>query len=83
MQVLEGSPEAVEETMTRIRQDPRHREIDVLSDKGVAAREFGQWSMADRRRGERADDFEARLRDLLRRASPETAAGFLDLLQTA
>ena len=83
VQVLEGSPEAVDETMARIRQDPRHERIEVLSDKAVAAREFGQWSMADRRRGERADEFDERLRTLMRRASPEIQAAFLDLLQPA
>jgi hypothetical protein len=83
VQVLEGSPEAVDETMARIRQDARHERIKVLSDKAVAAREFGQWSMADRRRGERADEFDERLRTLMRRASPEIQATFLELLQPA
>lgn len=83
VQVLEGSPEAVEATMARIRTDPRHDHLVVLRDGPVAAREFGSWSMADRRRGEGADEFDERLRGRLRDASPEIGAAFLDLLQPA
>ena len=83
VQVLEGSDEAVEATMERIRADPRHHRIEVLSDRTRPAREFGHWSMADRRRGERADEFDGRLRGLLRNALPETRDAFLDLLQPA
>ena len=83
VQVLEGDPDAVDAAMDRIRADPRHHRIEVLRDVAVEQREFGQWSMADRRRGERADEFDARLAALLRRASPETRAAFLDLLVTA
>lgn len=80
VQVLEGSDEAVAATMARIVADSRHRDIDVLRDVAVEAREFGQWSMADRRRGERADAFDERLRFYLRNVAPATRAMFLDLL---
>lgn len=83
VQVLEGSSEAVAATMARIRQDPRHQHIVVLRDEQVDAREFGQWSMADRRRGEGAAEFDERLRRLLRNASQATSDAFQDLLQPA
>ena len=83
VQVLEGVPDAVGATMARIRNDSRHRAIEVLRDEAVAAREFGYWSMADRRRGERADEFDQRLRLLLRNASAGTRDAFLELLYEA
>ena len=79
-QVLEGSDEAVAATFERIRRDPRHHRIEVVRDEQVAAREFGQWFMADRRRGERADEFDERLRLYLRRAEPATRDIFLGML---
>lgn len=45
LQVLEGSDDAVEATMTRIKRDPRHVAFVALSDKRVAARSFGGWAM--------------------------------------
>ena len=80
VQVLEGSDEAVAATMARIAADPRHRAIEVLRDTSVEAREFGQWWMADHRRGERADALDKRLRSFLRSAAPATRDRFLDLL---
>lgn len=83
VQVLEGSDVAIDATMTRIRADQRHDHLVVLRDGVVAEREFGGWSMADRRRGEGADELDRRLRHLLRRASPLISEAFLDLLQSA
>ena len=83
VQVLEGSDEAVGATMQRIRVDPRHGHLVVLRDETVPAREFGMWSMADRRRDEGAEEFDERLRQLLRRASPGVRDSFLDLLAPA
>ena len=80
VQVLEGSPDGVEATMERIRRDPRHVGVTVLHDGPVEAREFGGWSMADRRRGERTDEFDARLERMLRRASPAVRDAFVDLV---
>jgi len=48
MQVLEGEPSAVEETMSRIDKDIRHENILVLSKTKVATREFANWSMGFR-----------------------------------
>lgn len=46
LQVLEGAPENVEYIMARIRDDPRHSDVRVLSDEGADARAFGDWAMA-------------------------------------
>ena len=83
VQVLEGSHVSIADTFRRIMLDPRHRDLEVLHDTPVAERQFGTWSMADRRRGERADEFDDRVRHLLRRASPAIRDAFLDLLAPA
>ena len=80
VQVLEGSDDAVGSVMARIRADERHRDIRVIRDGLVPAREFGFWSMADRRHGERSEEFDERLRLMLRNATTETRESFLDLL---
>jgi hypothetical protein len=46
LQVLEGERAAVEATVARIRQDPRHKAIVALSEREVTARAFGDWAMA-------------------------------------
>lgn len=45
-QVLEGPLHAVQSTYERIRSDPRHAEVSLLSSKPVTGRSFGEWSMA-------------------------------------
>jgi hypothetical protein len=44
-QVLEGEHDAVGETMDRIRADPRHFDIDIVSDRTILHRVFGEWGM--------------------------------------
>lgn len=44
-QVIEGDPDAIEQTMARIRSDRRHADIEVLFDRHVSSSQFGQWSM--------------------------------------
>jgi hypothetical protein len=44
-QVLEGESQAVAETMNRIRVNRRHTEIEVVLDRPVVQRMFGQWAM--------------------------------------
>ncbi|WP_380784313.1 BLUF domain-containing protein [Sphingomonas sp. R86520] len=44
-QVIEGDPHRLEQTMDRIRIDRRHLDIEVLLDRSVASRQFGNWSM--------------------------------------
>ena len=46
LQVLEGERAAINDTLARIRKDPRHRAVVVLHEREVAERTFGHWSMA-------------------------------------
>ncbi|MBD8620443.1 BLUF domain-containing protein [Sphingomonas sp. CFBP 13728] len=52
-QVIEGDHDEVGATMDRIRSDPRHTDIEVVLDRAVVSRQFGNWAMR------RADDGEA------------------------
>jgi hypothetical protein len=52
-QVIEGGHDEVGATMDRIRADPRHTDIEVVLDRSVVSRQFGNWAMR------RADDGEA------------------------
>lgn len=44
-QVLEGSPDAVGQTLQRIRKDPRHDDLLVVDDTTTEHRFFDRWSM--------------------------------------
>jgi hypothetical protein len=44
-QVLEGEPVDVRATFERIRSDPRHSSVHILSTKVIFIREFAGWSM--------------------------------------
>lgn len=46
LQVLEGSRRSVDELYQRIRADERHREVTTLIDAPLAARQYGDWAMA-------------------------------------
>ena len=46
MQVLEGPDEAVEALYEKIKTDPRHKDVNVLSREQVSARQFPAWEMA-------------------------------------
>ena len=46
LQALEGDDAQVEATFARIQQDDRHHALVILSDRDIAAREFGEWAMA-------------------------------------
>jgi len=45
LQVLEGSRDAVSALYNRIAQDPRHREVVLLSYEEIGERHFSSWSM--------------------------------------
>ncbi|MCD2192018.1 BLUF domain-containing protein [Actinomycetospora endophytica] len=47
VQVLEGSPSAVNELYERIGADTRHEALEVLETTTVPARTFPRWSMAE------------------------------------
>jgi hypothetical protein len=51
LQVLEGPDQAVLATYSRIQSDPRHRGFVLVTCQGIAARAFGEWSMAHREGG--------------------------------
>lgn len=78
LQLLEGSPEAVESAFERISADPRHNEIAVLDQGSFPTRLFPEWAMAGLP-AERPVDAKQRLRSLLRNAPPEILGFFRDL----
>lgn len=45
LQVLEGPRGDVDRLLRRLRQDPRHRNIRVVSDEPASERRFGDWAM--------------------------------------
>jgi hypothetical protein len=45
LQVLEGSRGDIDRLLERLRQDPRHRHIQVVSDEPASERRFGGWAM--------------------------------------
>jgi hypothetical protein len=45
LQCLEGSRKAVNETYTRILNDPRHSDVVLLSYGEIPSRHFGEWAM--------------------------------------
>jgi hypothetical protein len=53
-QWLEGPPDSVDRLMRSIKNDHRHTDIEILSDKQAAARQFGDWSMRLATRGVRS-----------------------------
>lgn len=82
LQALEGEPALVEAAFERIRQDPRHFAVVILSRREVATREFGEWAMAHQERSIDHDAFVARVANLVRNASPSvrgTFEGFVGL----
>lgn len=45
LQCLEGEADAVQTLYDRIKADPRHRDVTVLSRASISSRSFGAWSM--------------------------------------
>lgn len=75
LQVLEGPRHLVMAAFARIKADPRHRAIVVLSDREVAAREFGDWEMAFRTQVD-GQAFVDRVSRLIARADVNVQATF-------
>lgn len=46
LQALEGAEQAVLDTYARIKADPRHHALVLLTGRAVDGRAFGDWSMA-------------------------------------
>lgn len=76
LQALEGPADVVERAFLRISVDARHRALVVLSRREVAAREFGQWTMAERVPGTDGAAFLAHVDALIARAAPAVRATF-------
>ena len=49
LQALEGEVAMVDRTYQRIKQDPRHRAVVLLSARDIDTRAFGDWAMAAQR----------------------------------
>ena len=47
IQVLEGSGNALDNLLSSLMSDKRHRSVSVLERRRVRARSFGNWAMAD------------------------------------
>ena len=82
LQVLEGEPDAIETTFQRIKRDPRHKAVVILSDRNVTVREFGGWSMAHQQPHEAPDEFDHRMEELLAAASDNVRGTFTGLIAT-
>lgn len=77
LQVLEGPKEAVDRIFARIHGDPRHRAVVTLREGPVAAREFGEWSMAYDDAAHPSLDLKDKVAALLVQAGPSTRAHFI------
>ena len=69
IQVIEGSPGALDGLLRRLAPDPRHRDIVILERRPIAARRFDGWTMASSRIGPEAGPVLDRLM-----ATPEASA---------
>lgn len=76
LQLLEGPAESVDVAMARIKDDPRHRDIELLVDRPVERRAFGDWAMAYREKGLPAEALDEELRVSLVDAPDDVAALF-------
>jgi hypothetical protein len=76
LQALEGPEDAVQATFDRIKGDPRHNAVVVLSRRTIDVREFGNWAMAARSPGADPDMFVERVKRMTENASPNVRATF-------
>ncbi|VXC75961.1 BLUF domain-containing protein [Sphingomonas sp. AX6] len=81
LQVLEGEVGIVEAAFARIKTDPRHRAVVILSRREIEAREFGDWAMASLSPGVEANDVMVRVGRLVARASANVRATFESFAQ--
>lgn len=71
LQVLEGPDTSVDAAFARIRSDARHADVEVVSDRQVAEREFAYWSMERLDASDTSDELVWRLRRRLEQFSPD------------
>jgi hypothetical protein len=48
IQVLEGPDDTVRERLAVISEDPRHRSVQIVTEKQIGARQFPEWTMGFR-----------------------------------
>ena len=75
LQALEGEADAVALAYDRIKADPRHFAVVILSDRTVDAREFGDWAMASANETNQMA-MEIRIAELVAGAAPSVRATF-------
>ena len=80
VQVIEGDDRAVGEAIERISADPRRRDVEVLHDRSIVQREFGDWSMELRVADAPSDGYDARMLRALEDASAAVRELFASLI---
>ena len=75
LQALEGEADAVARAYDRIKADPRHFAVVILSERTVDAREFGDWAMASANESNQVAT-ETRIAGLVAGAAPSVRATF-------
>jgi hypothetical protein len=45
LQIIEGSPEAIDDLVERLRRDPRHNGFEIRDERAMEQRSFPDWSM--------------------------------------
>ncbi|HEX8556009.1 MAG TPA: BLUF domain-containing protein [Sphingomonas sp.] len=80
IQAIEGPRDSIDQTFNRISDDPRHVDVQVLSDRPIAKREFGSWTMELRPIDARADAYDARIQRLLIAAPEPIREQFRDVV---
>ncbi len=83
LQVLEGPETSVVAAFERIRSDPWHTDVTVISDHVVVEREFAYWSMERLEPGSSSDDTLWRLRRRLEGFAPDLHHHFFDRVTEA
>ena len=73
VQALEGTPEAIAHLLRRIAVDPRHERFEIVVDRPIPERYFGDWTMADASSGTDDDD---RLEIAFRHAPDDVRSAF-------
>ncbi len=76
LQVLEGDTEKVDAAFARIKGDPRHRAVVILSRRPIDKREFGDWAMASLSPGVEGSEVMHRIELLVAGASDNVRATF-------
>ena len=45
LQIVEGTPDAIDELVERLRRDPRHNGLEIRDEREIENRSFPDWSM--------------------------------------